>query len=109
MAVQREIIYLGRDNAINLLLKTDGSAYDLSSASTIEAVFSGVTISSTTHPAWFDWLSASLTTGEFSMTLGYASGNSITSGTNYKTEIIVYDSSNTSGVMWGTVPIKVTG
>ena len=108
MAVQREVVWFGRDNTIDLLLKSDGSAYDLSSATTIAMVFSGVTITSDVQPSWFDWTTSSLTTGQVNISLGTA-GASIPSGVVYQAELIVYTSTSTSGVLWGTVPIKVVG
>ncbi|MBW8001767.1 MAG: hypothetical protein FVQ80_07055 [Planctomycetes bacterium] len=108
MAVQRELVWLGRDNTIDLLLKSDGSAYDLSSATTIAMVFSGVTINSDAQPSWFDWTTSSLTTGQVNVSLGTA-GTSIPSGFVYDAKLIVYTSSNTRGIIWGTVPVSVKG
>ena len=108
MAMQREVVYLGRDNTIDLLLKSDGSVYDLSSATTIEIIFSGSTVNSDNVPGWFDWTSGSLTTGQVNIRLGDA-GASIAAGTVYKAELIIYNSSNTSGIYWGAVPVKVVG
>jgi len=107
MATHREVVWLGRDNTVDLILKADGSAHDLSSATTIEVVFSGVTLSSTTNSSWFDWTSEGLTTGEVNLKLGSA-GSSISPGT-YDAELIVYDSDYTNGIMWGEVPIIVKG
>ncbi len=91
-----------------MLIKSNGSAYDLSSATTIAMVFSGVTINSDAQPSWFDWTTSSLTTGQVNISLGTA-GTSIPSGYVYDAELIVYTSSNTKGITWGIVPFSIKG
>ena len=71
-------------------------------------VFSGVTINSDAQPSWFDWTTSSLTTGQVNISLGTA-GASIPSGNVYDAELLVYTSSSTKGITWGTVPIQVVG
>jgi hypothetical protein len=107
MVMHREVVYLGRNNTIGLLLNADDEAFDMSSATTVEIVFSGTTISSTTNPGWFDWTSESLTTGQVNIALGSA-GATLTAGT-YDAELIVYDASNSEGIMWGEIPITIKG
>ena len=69
MAVDREIIWKGRNNAIDLLLTSDGSAQDLSGVTHIEVTFgSGTTISSAASPTLFSGVTSS--TGQISLKFG---------------------------------------
>jgi len=103
MPADREVVYLGRDNSIDVILKADGTAQPLSSVTHMELVVSGVTFSSVT-PDYFDWSGS--TTGFVSITLGQSSV--LTPG-SYDSELIVYDTSNTSGIYWGEIPIRIKG
>ena len=111
MATRREIIYLGRDNAIELILKAGDSktAQDLSGVTHMEAVFSGTTFSSVTS-GYFDWqdrtVGSGTTTGWVKLTFGQAT--TLSPGA-YKAELIVYDATWDDGLLWGTVPIRVKG
>jgi len=100
--MDREIIYRGRNNSIDLLLKSDGSAHDLSGVTHAEVTFgSGVTLNSGASPWFFSGVTS--TTGQLVLKFGTAG---LTAGI-YDSKVIIYDTSNTSGVMWGKVPIKV--
>lgn len=102
MAVEREVIYLDKDNSIDLLLKSDGSAQDLSGVTHMEVVISGVTIHSKTSSTLFSGVTSS--TGQLTLKLGSAGG--LTSG-SYQAELIVYDTSNSNGIVWGEIPILI--
>lgn len=102
MTVNREIVYLGRDNTIDFILKADGEAQSLSAVTHMEMVISGVTYSSVTS-GYFDWSGS--TTGYVSVSLGQSS---VTTGVQTG-RLIVYDSLNTNGILWGKVPLKVEG
>ena len=100
----REIIKLGADNTIDLLLTADGENTNLSSVTHMAVVFKGVTISSVGRGDWFDWTSG--TTGQVSLKLGGVTN--ITTG-SYKAELWVYDESRENGIYWGTFPVWVKG
>jgi len=102
--MNREIVWLDRDNTIDLLLKADGSAQDLSGVTHMVVVFSGTTFTSVGRNNWFDWTTG--TTGQLSLSLGGVT--SVDPG-YYDMELIVYDASNNDGVNWGTVPVVVRG
>jgi hypothetical protein len=105
----KEIIKLGADNTIDLLLKADGSAQSLSSVTHVALVFrvnsSDVTISSVGRSTWFDWTSGS--TGVLSMTLGGVTN--VTSDRTYRPELWVFDDNYPNGIYWGTFPVRVIG
>ena len=103
--MDREIIYLQRDNAIDVLLKSEGSAEDLSGVSQIDVVISGVTMSSASSPALFSGVTA--TNGI--ITLKFGSATEVLSSGKFNAEMIVYDSDNINGVVWGEIPILVKG
>ena len=103
VATDREVIYLGRDNKIELILKADDAAQSLSGVTHMELIFSGVTFSSVTA-GFFDF--SGTTTGHLALTFGQAT--TLAPG-SYNAELIVYDVSNTAGVLWSTIPILVKG
>ena len=92
-----ERVYNDRDNLVDLLLKADGSAYDLSSVTKIVLIVGGTTVTDTGSTAWpIKWTGLG-TTGKVSMKLG---DQSFTAG-NYMAEVYVYDATNTNGIFWG--------
>lgn len=109
VGTQRETIYIGRNNSIELILKANNTAQSLSSVTHMEFVISGTTYSSVTA-GYFDWqdrgTSSGSTTGWVSLTFGNAPG--ITPGT-YTAELIVYDAGNTNGILWGEIPLRIRG
>ena len=110
MAIHREVVYLGRDNAIDLGLKANNILQDLSGVSCVQVVFGGVTVSSATSSALFDWQERAITSGTTTgwVRLMFGDMTSVSPG-KYEAELIVYDVTNQDGIMWGTIPIKVSG
>jgi hypothetical protein len=103
--VKTEIVYLGRDNTIDLLLKADDVAVDLSSVTKITASFGSVLVSSTDSAAGaIKWSGAGFDTGEIRIDVG---AETIPVKTKYSVPIVVYDAVNTNGVHWGEVPVQV--
>ena len=101
--MDKELIYLGRNNPIELILKANNVAQNLSGVTHMELVISGVTYSSVTT-GYFSWSGSTI--GYVKLTFGNAPGLSVGS---YNAELIVYDVSHSYGVMWGKVPLKVEG
>ena len=97
MAKFTEHIYNGRDNTIDLLLKADGSAVDLSSITrmVLYDVAGGWTVDSDESSGSFDW-----TTGTTGKVIIDAGGAGITAG-DYWVKLRVYDATNTNGIVWG--------
>lgn len=92
-----EHVYLGRNNTIDLILKSDGVAQDLASVTRIVAVFGDVPVSSEDHENGdITWDIDGYDTGEIRIAAGAAE---ITAGT-YSVAVIVYDPSNTDGIQW---------
>lgn len=111
MALRTEYVYIGRDNRIDLRLKADlndgnGMQYqDLSSVTRVDMIFDATTVTSTnqaTDP--IRWaVDAGYQTGEIRISIG---DESIDAG-EYRAPLIVYDPSNTDGILWGYVPVVV--
>jgi hypothetical protein len=103
-----ETIYIGRDNRIDMILKSDDEAVDLSLVTKIEIDIDGVVISSEN---WVSdpvlWNREGYDTGEIRMILGLEEGLTA-SAAKKKAYITVYDASNTHGIVWGWFPVKVT-
>lgn len=100
-----EIVYLGHDNSIDLILKADGTAVDLSSVTQMTVTLGGTTITSAggdTDP--IRWAKSGYDTGEVRLYLG---GQTIPAG-SYRAVLVVYDSVNLNGIVWGErIPIAV--
>ena len=99
-----EFIYLGHDNSIDVILKSNGAAVALTSVTRITLTLGAKLIDSDngdTDP--IRWIKAGYATGEMRLFLG---AEVITEG-NYQGALIVYDATNPEGIVWGRIPITV--
>lgn len=96
-----ENVYLGHDNTIDLLLKADGVAVDLSAVTRMTLEVGDDTVDSGESPDAFDWDTG--TTGKVILNLG---GESLTPRT-YRATLTVYDPDNTNGIIWGKFKLIV--
>lgn len=104
-----EHLYLGNDNTIDRVLRSDGTALTSSQMAAITKVtisFGSTTIDSDEAGAGpgqpFDWETRA-DEGVLILDLG---GQTITAG-SYLAELIVFDATNTNGIVWGNIPIIV--
>lgn len=100
-----ERAYLGRDNSIDLLLKADDVAVDLSSVTRMVLVVDSTTIISSTNQAADPilWNQVGYETGECRL---FLKDQTLTTGRN-TAQLVVYDPTNTDGVVWGSVVLLV--
>lgn len=99
-----EIVWLGHDNSINLLLKEDGVAKDLSDVTKMSVTVNGTKVLSTDKAAGLiRWDQPSYATGECRLFLG---DSSLSVG-RWSCPLIVYDATATDGFVWGMVPVEV--
>jgi len=96
-----EIAYLGHDNTIDLLLKADEEAEDLSAVTRMTLELDSTIIDSEKSPDAFDWDTD--TTGKLILALG---GESLIAGM-YRTTLTVYDLTNEKGIVWGELNLDV--
>lgn len=99
-----EFVYSDRDNTIDFILKADKVAQDLSGVTKMELVDDAGsldTISSVTSSSAFDWSSS--TTGKLLLKLGNLD---IATG-SYIFRLVVYDASNTNGIMWDKFSVTI--
>lgn len=98
-----ETVYIDRNNTIDLLLKADGAAQDLSPVTRmVLSDRAGIfTIDSDQVAGAFDWNTG--TTGKVIMALG---DQGLAAGT-YICNLILYDPTNSDGINWGRLVIKV--
>jgi len=96
-----EVCYIGHDNTIDLLLKADGAAVDLSSVTRMTLEVDSTTIDSETSPDAFDWDTG--TTGKVILALG---DEELTAGRHTAT-LVVYDPTNADGIVWGKFILAV--
>jgi hypothetical protein len=102
--MQTEFVYLGHDNRIDLILKADGAAVDLSGANRMTLTLGSALIDSDNGEADpIRWAKGGYATGEVRLFLG---GEDLTA-TDYKAPLVVYDGSNPEGIVWGVIPISI--
>jgi hypothetical protein len=102
--MEHEIVYLGHDNRIDIILKADGSAVDLSSVTRMTLSFDSLLIDSDNGDLDpIQWVKAGYVTGEVRISLG---GQSIPAG-DYRAALVVYDPSNPNGIVWGLLLIQI--
>jgi len=102
--MSREIVYLGHDNRIDLILRADGSAVSLSSVTNMTLTFGDTLVESDNGDSDpITWSKTGYRTGEVRLTLGE---ETITPGV-YKAPLIVYDATYTTGLVWGMISIEV--
>ena len=98
-----ETIWLGHDNTIDLQLKKDGVALtndEMDAITMITASFGSILISSENEAGDpIRWRQSGYDTGEIRIDVG---GESIPPRTYNHVWLVVYDASNTEGVVWST-------
>ena len=98
-------VYKGHDNVFTILFEEDDVAQDLSAVTKVELLYKGVTYDSDTDPNSFDFTTDG-SDGKVHFKLGIISD--IETGTDSRSELVLYDPSNTNGIYWGYIGIKVT-
>lgn len=101
-----EYAYLGHDNSIDLLLKADGTAYDLTNITQMTLTLGSDTSITSDNGAAdpIRWNKSGYDTGEVRLFLG---DQSITAGTYRRAYLVVYDNDNPDGIVWGYIRITV--
>lgn len=99
-----EIIWLSRANSIDLKLYADSSAVDLGSVTQIKLNLGSVVIDSTDSAAGnIRWNQVGYDTGEIRIFPSTAMSTG-----RYTAKLVVFDPSNTAGVVWDDdVPIRI--
>lgn len=101
-----EVFYLSRDNTIDLLLKADGSAVDLSSVTQVLLILDGsTTIDSNVESSVFTWTGLGVT-GKMTIDLSALTQTSLSAGA-YKARLITIDATNPEGIVWGDFNLVV--
>lgn len=99
------IVYLGHDNALDYVLKADGVAVDLSSATRVTLTLGSTLVDSNNGDADpIRWAKSGYATGQIRLVLG---GQVITPAHYQNAWLVVYDPTNVSGVVMGSIPIFV--
>lgn len=96
-----ERVYKNRDNTVDLLLKADGVAIDLSAITKMGLVGDGWAVDSDSDPTVFNF-----STGGGVVVLSLGSISAIPTGKG-RVAIIIYDDDNTDGICWGKFFIYV--
>lgn len=102
--MDREFVYLGHENSIDLILKADGIAVNLTSVTRITLTLGATLIDSDngdTDP--IRWAKVGYATGEIRLFLG----DQLITADNYQAPLVVYDPTNTDGIVWDLIPITI--
>jgi len=100
-----EYVWIGHDNIINLILKVDGVAQDMSDITKITLSIDLLLISSTNLVTdKILWNKGGYAAGEIRLQLGEVSG--LAAG-RHDAVLTVYDATNTDGIVWGIVPLMI--
>ena len=101
-----EIIYLGRSNSIDWILYADSTIQDLSGVTEMRLVVGSAIVTSTDSTAGnIRWNQPGYDPGEVRI---FAGGTTGLSTGKFTGALVVYDPSNTAGVVWDdNIPIKV--
>ena len=110
-----EYVYLGRDNRIDLVLLADGDVPQLDSITSMRLEVGSTSLDSQTHAGVFDWtqtvsaeeaaLHDGVSEGDPKVVLALG-GQEISPG-SYEARLILFDSGNPNGLVWGHIPILV--
>lgn len=100
-----EIVWNGHDNSIDLILKQNNTAVDLSGTTMITASFGKRRIESNTPSTnLIRWSGSGYVTGEIRLFLG---ATDVKPGL-YDVPIITYqDGGSSNGIVWGTIKIRI--
>lgn len=104
--LDREIVWIGHDNEIKIILKSCGSAVDLSGTTKISLNLNDQTLISKNNTASsMSWNQAGYDTGQVNIHIGHIT--TLVPGI-YDASLVVYDSASTEGIVWGdTLPLLV--
>ncbi len=107
--METEILYLGHNNAINLLMQQDGTAVDLSGTTRATMTFGDIMVESTNGTTQaITWNKAGYDLGELRVSLS-STTLKVAPGTYPSAYICLYDSANAAGIVWGGIPVIVKG
>ncbi|NIT58631.1 MAG: hypothetical protein GWN00_21110 [Aliifodinibius sp.] len=98
-------VYKGRDNTFTVQLLEDEEIKQLTGVSSVSIIYKGTEYSSDVYGGSFDF-SSNPSLGYITFKLGNIPA--LPEGRDSRTELIVYDPSNTNGVYWGYMSLKVT-
>jgi len=103
--MDKELIYLGHDNSIDIILKSNDTAVDLSGMTVMSLTFGTLSIDSTNNATHaITWNKSGYATGEVRIRLGETTK---LHDRYYDAVLTVYDAASTNGIIWGAIPIKV--
>lgn len=103
-----ELIWLGRDNSIDLLLYANSSAVDLAAVTEMRLSLKNTTVvlvSTDSTAGIIQWGSTAYATGEIRIAAG---GSTQLVAGRYTATLVVFDPSNTDGIVWDNdIPLRV--
>lgn len=106
-----EIVYIGRDNEISLILKarsptsSDSTVQDITAVSRMQLFVGDLLIDSQVMPSVFDWTTNGVN-GQLDISIGLVNG--LKAGT-FKAKLTVYDATHLNGRVWDHFMLTVKG
>ena len=107
-----ELVWLGRDNSIDLLLYADSTVTDLSAVTEMRLALSGTTIiitSTDSTAGVIKWGESTYATGEIRIAAGGSPQlTTAMAGKKYMGTLVVFDPSNSTGIVWDNdIPLRI--
>lgn len=100
-----ENVYIGHDNTIDLILKSDGIAVSTTGITKITLQVADELVSSTNQATdAIRWNQSGYKTGEIRLQLGH---QDIDAGRYPRCYLTIYDVVNTDGIVWGALQLFV--
>jgi hypothetical protein len=97
-------VYLGHSNTNNFILKANNSAVDLAGVTQMTLTFGSSALVSANSTASITWNQDGYATGEVRLHLGMLA--TLSTGI-YEAPLIVYESTDANGKVWGNIPLHV--
>lgn len=106
--MNRELIYSGRDNTIDLVLTADKVPVDLAAVTRVTVAVGATTVDSALNPSAFQWpVSRTLNGKPVTAMLLKFGAVGLTAG-DYRGRLTVYDIDHPNGLVWTeTLPLTV--
>lgn len=103
----RQVIWIGKDNTLDFILKEDGVAQDLSGVTKVELEFDSSSVITDTTPGSYPikWEFTPAVVGKISLQLGKESATPTELEKYHKATLTLFDGVNDDGITWGEIPL----
>ncbi|MHC4310874.1 MAG: hypothetical protein ACYSW3_00200 [Planctomycetota bacterium] len=94
-----ETLYKNRDNEIDLELRANGAAVDISGSTKVEIEVGDLVLNSNNYPTSFDWTTNGAN-GQLTLDIARLAEIVNLKASTYKTKVTVFDATYPNGLVW---------